>query len=177
MEPSARQMSVLVSVAVLSFFLSACGSDAPDAVDVPTSTTLSETSVKGSVASQEFLEAEQTGEEVEALGSLPKGEIKVVTDANFDKEVLMSDKPVLVDFWAEWCGPCRQIGPILQEIAAEQDSLIIAKINVDENPSTPSTYGITSIPTLNVYQGGQIVKTIIGAKPKAALLAELQPYL
>jgi thioredoxin 1 len=105
------------------------------------------------------------------------GEIKVVTDANFAEEVLMSDKPVLVDFWAEWCGPCKKIGPILQEIAAEQDSLIIAKMNVDENPSTPSTYGITSIPTLNVYQGGQIVKTIIGAKPKAALVADLQPYL
>ena len=105
------------------------------------------------------------------------GEIKVVTDANFDEEVLMSDKPVLVDFWAEWCGPCKKIGPILQEIAAEQDSLIIAKMNVDENPSTPGSYGITSIPTLNVYQGGQIVKTIIGAKPKAALVADLQPYL
>ena len=105
------------------------------------------------------------------------GEIKVVTDANFAEEVLMSDKPVLVDFWAEWCGPCKKIGPILQEIAAEQDSLIIAKMNVDENPSTPSTYAITSIPTLNVYQGGQIVKTIIGAKPKAALVADLQPYL
>ena len=105
------------------------------------------------------------------------GEIKVVTDANFAEEVLMSDKPVLVDFWAEWCGPCKKIGPILQEIAAEQDSLIIAKMNVDENPSTPSTYGITSIPTLNVYQGGQIEKTIIGAKPKAALVADLQPYL
>lgn len=177
MKPSARQMSALVTVAVLSFFLSACGSGAPDAVDVPTSTTSSETPVKGSVASEDFLEAEQTGEVVEALGSFAKGEIKVVTDANFGEEVLMSDKPVLVDFWAEWCGPCRQIGPILQEIAAEQDSLIIAKINVDENPSTMSTYGITSIPTLHVYKGGQIVKTIIGAKPKAALLAELQPYL
>jgi thioredoxin 1 len=105
------------------------------------------------------------------------GEIKVVTDANFAEEVLMSDKPVLVDFWAEWCGPCKKIGPILQEIAAEQDSLIIAKMNVDENPSTPSTYGITSIPTLNVYQGGQIVKTIIGAKPKDLLVKELKPYL
>ena len=105
------------------------------------------------------------------------GEIKVVTDANFAEEVLMSDKPVLVDFWAEWCGPCKKIGPILQEIAAEQDSLIIAKMNVDENPSTPSTYGITSIPTLHVYQGGQIVKTIIGAKPKDLLVKELKPYL
>lgn len=105
------------------------------------------------------------------------GEIKVVTDANFAEEVLLSDKPVLVDFWAEWCGPCKKIGPILAEIALEHDALIIAKMNVDENPSTPASYGISSIPTLNVYVGGQIVKTIIGAKPKAALIADLQPYL
>lgn len=105
------------------------------------------------------------------------GEIKVVTDANFAEEVLLSDKPVLVDFWAEWCGPCKKIGPILAEIALEHDALTIAKINVDENPSTPASYGISSIPTLNVYVGGQIVKTIIGAKPKAALIADLQPYL
>jgi len=177
MKPSPRQMSALVPVMVLSFFLSACGSGAPEAVDVPASTISSETPVKGSVATEDSLEAEQAGEEVEALGSFPGGEIKVVTDANFGKEVLMSDKPVLVNFWAEWCGPCRLTDRILQEIAAEQDSLIIAKINVDENPSTPSTYGITSIPTLHVYQGGQIVKTIIGAKPKDLLVKELKPYL
>jgi thioredoxin 1 len=105
------------------------------------------------------------------------GEIKYVTDANFAEEVLMSDKPVLVDFWAEWCGPCKKIAPILEEIAAENDSLVIAKLNVDENPSTAASYGITSIPTMNVYQGGQIVKTIIGAKPKAAMIADLQPFL
>jgi thioredoxin 1 len=105
------------------------------------------------------------------------GEIKYVTDASFAEDVLMSDKPVLVDFWAEWCGPCKKIAPILEEIAAENDSLVIAKLNVDENPSTAASYGITSIPTMNVYQGGQIVKTIIGAKPKAALIADLQPYL
>jgi thioredoxin 1 len=118
------------------------------------------------VASEDSLEAEQAG-----------GEIKVGTDANFTREVLRSDKPVLVYFWAEWCGPCKTTTRILQEIAAEQDSLIVAKINVDENPATPSTYGITSIPTMHVYQGGQIVKTFIGAKPKAALLAGLAPYL
>jgi len=105
------------------------------------------------------------------------GATKIVTDANFADEVLVSEKAVLVDFWAEWCGPCKMVAPILEEIAANNDGLVIAKMNVDENPSTPASYGITSIPTMNVYQGGEIVKTIIGAKPKAALLADLAPYL
>jgi thioredoxin 1 len=105
------------------------------------------------------------------------GATKQVTDASFADDVLMSDKPVIVDFWAEWCGPCKMVAPILEEIAAENDGVVIAKLNVDENPQTAASYGITSIPTMNVYQGGQIVKTIIGAKPKAALLADLAPYL
>lgn len=105
------------------------------------------------------------------------GATKIVTDATFAQEVLKSDKPVLVDFWAEWCGPCKMVGPILEEIASEQDGLVIAKVNVDENPTIAANYGITSIPTMNVYQGGEVVKSIIGAKPKAALLADLAPYL
>jgi thioredoxin 1 len=102
----------------------------------------------------------------------------VVTEDNFGTEVLTNSKAVLVDFWAEWCGPCKMVSPILDEIAAEHgDKLVIAKLNVDENPALAANYGVTSIPTLNVYQNGQVVKQIIGAKPKAALLAELADFI
>ena len=105
------------------------------------------------------------------------GATRTVSDATFQAEVLESDKPVLVDFWAEWCGPCKMVAPVLEEIAREHEGLVIVKMNVDENPKTPASYGITSIPTLNVYQGGQLVKSIVGAKPKQALLADLAAYL
>ncbi|MFE7620521.1 thioredoxin [Streptomyces sp. NPDC057496] len=105
------------------------------------------------------------------------GATVIVTDANFEDVVLNSDKPVLVDFWATWCGPCRQIAPSLEAIAAEHEEIVVAKLNTDENPATTSKYGVLSIPTMNVYKGGEVVKTIVGAKPKAAIERDLSDFL
>lgn len=103
---------------------------------------------------------------------------RAVTTASFEQEVLKNEKTVLVDFWAEWCGPCRAVGPILDQIAAEHsEKLDIVKVNVDENPELAMKYQITSIPAMKVYQKGEVVKTVIGAKPKQAIEADLAAYL
>ncbi len=106
------------------------------------------------------------------------GTTRAVTDATFETEVLKNSKPVIVDYWAEWCGPCRMIAPVLEEIASEYSEKIdVVKLNVDENPAIAQRYQILAIPTLNVFKDGEVVKQIKGAKPKAALLRDLAEFI
>jgi thioredoxin 1 len=106
------------------------------------------------------------------------GNTVAVTDASFGDDVLRADRPVIVDFWAEWCMPCRLVAPVLEEIAEEQvGRLVVAKLNVDENPATADAYQVQSIPLMGVFSGGELVKSIVGARPKAAIMDELAEFL
>ena len=105
------------------------------------------------------------------------GAVTEVSDTNFQAEVVESAEPVLVDFWAPWCGPCRIVQPHLEELAGERDDLRVVKINVDDNPQTAATYQVMSIPTLLLFKNGQVAHQIVGALPKNRLLQELEPAL
>jgi thioredoxin 1 len=106
------------------------------------------------------------------------GAIKTVTDAQFDTEVVASARPVIVEYWAQWCGPCRQLNPVLEAIAAEHAGQVdVVKLNTDENPATTARYGIMHVPTISVFSGGEVVAQVVGARSKSALVREFADYL
>ncbi len=116
----------------------------------------------------DILETDETGKGGNNMAVI------TITRENFDQEVLRSDKPVLVDFWAEWCGPCRMVSPIVDEIASENEDLKVGKVNVDEQQALAQQYGVRSIPTLVVFKEGRVYKTAVGARPKASILQMLE---
>ena len=104
--------------------------------------------------------------------------VKIVTDETFEADVLASPRPVIVEYWAQWCGPCRMVGPVLEAIAAERAGLLdVVKVNIDENPRTAQKYDILLVPTVNLFRGGEVVKQVIGARSKSALLREFAEFL
>jgi thioredoxin 1 len=104
--------------------------------------------------------------------------IKDVTDESFEADVLGNPRPVIVEYWAQWCGPCRMVGPVLAEIAEEHaDKLDVVKLNIDENPATAQKYQIMAVPMMNVFSGGEVVKQVLGAKPKSALLRDFSDFI
>jgi thioredoxin 1 len=104
--------------------------------------------------------------------------IKDVTDQSFEADVLGNPRPVIVEYWAQWCGPCRMVGPVLAEIAEEHaDKLDVVKLNIDENPATAQKYQIMAVPMMNVFSGGEVVKQVLGAKPKSALLRDFSDFI
>jgi thioredoxin 1 len=106
------------------------------------------------------------------------GVVKTVTDDSFEAEVLRNAKPVLVEYWAEWCGPCRQLGPVLEAIAAEHGEAIdVVKVNADENPQTAIRFRVMVVPTVTVFSGGEVVKQLVGARSKSAMLREVADFL
>jgi thioredoxin-disulfide reductase/thioredoxin len=160
--------------------ITAAGSGCAAALDAERYLSETASGQPGEPGIQEMAAEPKILSEVETKGAIPTApsQVRTVTRSNFRSEVLDNELPVLVDFWAEWCGPCRLVLPVLDEVAGEvSDRLVIAKLNIEEDPETAAEYSVTSVPTMKVYLGGVVVHTIAGAKPKSKLLAELADFL